>query len=109
VTAADQSDGASLVSVDHLKLYFPVREGIVFRHEVAHVHAVDDVTLRLQSGQTLGLVASPAAASQHWRAASCVSGSKPRLDLFRGARHHPREQPGYAAAPRVRGGSPGRL
>jgi oligopeptide/dipeptide ABC transporter ATP-binding protein len=45
-----------LVSVDHLKLYFPIRQGIVFRHEIGHVHAVDDVTLRLRAGQTLGLV-----------------------------------------------------
>jgi len=52
---AARSNG-TLVSVDHLKLYFPVRAGIVFRHEVARVHAVDDVTLRLPTGQTLGLV-----------------------------------------------------
>ena len=50
------SANGALVEIDHLKLYFPVREGIVFRHEVARVHAVDDVTLRLQDGKTLGLV-----------------------------------------------------
>jgi peptide/nickel transport system ATP-binding protein len=55
VSAAVQPDG-TLLSVDHLKLYFPVREGIVFRREIARVHAVDDVTLRLRSGETLGLV-----------------------------------------------------
>jgi oligopeptide/dipeptide ABC transporter ATP-binding protein len=55
VTGAAQSDGA-LVSIDHLKLYFPVRQGIIFRREVARVHAVDDVTLKVQAGQTLGLV-----------------------------------------------------
>jgi oligopeptide/dipeptide ABC transporter ATP-binding protein len=54
-SAGAESNG-TLVSVDHLKLYFPVKQGIVFRHEVARVHAVDDVTLRLRSGQTLGLV-----------------------------------------------------
>jgi oligopeptide/dipeptide ABC transporter ATP-binding protein len=53
--AAAQTDGP-LVSVDHLKLYFPIRKGIIFQREVARVHAVDDVTLRLQEGQTLGLV-----------------------------------------------------
>jgi oligopeptide/dipeptide ABC transporter ATP-binding protein len=52
---APQSDG-NLLAIDHLKLYFPVKKGIVFRHEVARVHAVDDVTLRLPGGQTLGLV-----------------------------------------------------
>ncbi len=55
MSATAQSDG-TLISIDHLKLYFPVRAGIIFRHEVARVHAVDDVTLRLRSGQTLGLV-----------------------------------------------------
>jgi oligopeptide/dipeptide ABC transporter ATP-binding protein len=55
MTTAVQSDGA-LVSVDHLKLYFPIRQGIVFQREVGRVHAVDDVTLRLAAGQTLGLV-----------------------------------------------------
>ena len=50
-----QSNG-TLLTVDHLKLYFPVRSGIVFRHEVARVHAVDDVTFRLKTGKTLGLV-----------------------------------------------------
>ena len=55
VSTTEQSDGA-LVSVDHLKLYFPVKQGIIFRHEVARVHAVDDVTLRLPQGRTLGLV-----------------------------------------------------
>jgi oligopeptide/dipeptide ABC transporter ATP-binding protein len=46
----------TLVTLDHLKLYFPVRAGIVFRREVARVHAVDDVTLQLRTGETLGLV-----------------------------------------------------
>jgi oligopeptide/dipeptide ABC transporter ATP-binding protein len=55
MTDAQQSNGA-LVSIDHLKLYFPVRQGIIFRREVARVHAVDDVTLKLRAGQTLGLV-----------------------------------------------------
>jgi oligopeptide/dipeptide ABC transporter ATP-binding protein len=55
VTTAAQSDG-TLVSLDHLKLYFPIKQGIVFRREVGRVHAVDDVTLQLRSGQTLGLV-----------------------------------------------------
>ena len=55
VTTNGDSNG-TLLAVDHLRLYFPVRSGIVFRHEIARVHAVDDVTLRLRTGQTLGLV-----------------------------------------------------
>jgi peptide/nickel transport system ATP-binding protein len=50
-------NGASpLVEVEHLQLYFPIKEGIVFDREVARVHAVDDVTFQLREGETLGLV-----------------------------------------------------
>jgi oligopeptide/dipeptide ABC transporter ATP-binding protein len=55
VTTTAPSNG-TLVSIDHLKLYFPIRQGVVFQREVGHVHAVDDVSLRLATGQTLGLV-----------------------------------------------------
>jgi oligopeptide/dipeptide ABC transporter ATP-binding protein len=55
VSTAAQSDG-TLVSVEHLKHYFALRHGIVFQREIARVHAVDDVTLRLRAGRTLGLV-----------------------------------------------------
>ncbi|MFL5896175.1 MAG: ABC transporter ATP-binding protein [Thermoleophilaceae bacterium] len=50
------SSNGALVEVEHLKQYFPIREGIVFQHEVARVHAVDDVTFQLREGETLGLV-----------------------------------------------------
>jgi oligopeptide/dipeptide ABC transporter ATP-binding protein len=55
MSTTTQSDG-TVMSIDHLKLYFPIRQGIVFRREIGRVHAVDDVTLRLRAGQTLGLV-----------------------------------------------------
>jgi peptide/nickel transport system ATP-binding protein len=45
-----------LLDVEHLKLHFPVKEGIVFDREVSQVHAVDDVTFELREGETLGLV-----------------------------------------------------
>jgi oligopeptide/dipeptide ABC transporter ATP-binding protein len=46
----------SLLSADHLKLYFPIKTGIVFRRETARVHAVNDVSFELAEGETLGLV-----------------------------------------------------
>jgi oligopeptide/dipeptide ABC transporter ATP-binding protein len=55
-TGARSGTGNALVEIDHVKQYFPIREGIVFQHEVARVHAVDDVTFTLQEGETLGLV-----------------------------------------------------
>src|SRR3954463_8754764 len=47
---------ATLLQVDHLKLYFPVKEGVLIDREIARVHAVDDVTFGLREGETLGLV-----------------------------------------------------
>jgi oligopeptide/dipeptide ABC transporter ATP-binding protein len=47
---------AALIEVDHLKLHFPIMQGIIVDREVARVHAVDDVTFSLGEGETLGLV-----------------------------------------------------
>ncbi len=44
-----------LLEVQNLRQYFPIRGG-VFRGVKAHVRAVDDVSLSIQPGQTLGLV-----------------------------------------------------
>jgi oligopeptide/dipeptide ABC transporter ATP-binding protein len=49
-------DGVPLVEVDHLKVFFPIKQGIVIEREVARVHAVNDVTLFIGEGETLGLV-----------------------------------------------------
>ncbi len=45
----------NLIEVDHLVKYYPVYGG-VFRHEVAQVKAVDDVSFNIKEGETLGLV-----------------------------------------------------
>jgi peptide/nickel transport system ATP-binding protein len=45
----------SLLQVDGLKVYFPVRRGLLQR-TVGHVRAVDDVSLKIQAGRTLALV-----------------------------------------------------
>src|SRR5690242_6041112 len=46
------TDTGRLLEVDHLQVLFPVGSA---RHR-QHVHAVDDVTLSLGEGETLGLV-----------------------------------------------------
>ncbi len=46
---------STLVGVEHVKQYFPVRKGLLNR-TVGHVHAVDDVSFDLRRGETLGLV-----------------------------------------------------
>jgi oligopeptide/dipeptide ABC transporter ATP-binding protein len=50
-------DGATpLVEVEHLKLFFPIKQGILVEREVARVQAVNDVTLSIAEGETVGLV-----------------------------------------------------
>src|SRR5919205_429535 len=53
---SDGNGATPLVEVEHLKLHFPIKEGILIDREVARVHAVDDVTFELREGETLGLV-----------------------------------------------------
>jgi oligopeptide transport system ATP-binding protein len=47
--------GTPLIEVRHVKKYFPIRKGLLQR-EVARVHAVDDVSLAVREGETVGLV-----------------------------------------------------
>jgi oligopeptide/dipeptide ABC transporter ATP-binding protein len=48
--------GVPLVEVEHLKLYFPIKRGVLIDRTIGHVHAVDDVSLTLNEGETLGIV-----------------------------------------------------
>ena len=49
------SDSASLLTVKDLQVYFPIRKGI-FQRVVAHVKAVDGVSMEIRSHRTLALV-----------------------------------------------------
>ncbi len=52
-----QTNGRGLlVEATHLKLYFPIKHGVLIDRTVGHVHAVDDVSLELNEGETLGIV-----------------------------------------------------
>ena len=44
-----------LLEIDRLSTWYPIRRG-VFAHTVGHVKAVNDVTLTIAEGETLGLV-----------------------------------------------------
>ncbi|MGH3032034.1 MAG: ATP-binding cassette domain-containing protein, partial [Gaiellaceae bacterium] len=49
------ADGA-LVRVENLKVWFPIKSGIVLDRHVGDIKAVDDVSLAIERGETLGLV-----------------------------------------------------
>ncbi|MGH8633623.1 MAG: oligopeptide/dipeptide ABC transporter ATP-binding protein, partial [Burkholderiales bacterium] len=49
------SDARPLLDAKGLKVHFPVHRGL-FKRVVAHVRAVDGVTLAIEAGRTLGLV-----------------------------------------------------
>jgi oligopeptide transport system ATP-binding protein len=54
--SSDAAPNGALLTAEHVKKYFPVKKGIIFEHEVARVHAVDDVSFEIRRGETLGLV-----------------------------------------------------
>ena len=49
-------DGDVLLQAEHVVKYFPLKRGILLQREFAQVHAVDDVSLEVRRGETLGLV-----------------------------------------------------
>jgi peptide/nickel transport system ATP-binding protein/oligopeptide transport system ATP-binding protein len=53
--STQSASGSALVELDHLTKLFPVRQG-VFASGSAAVHAVEDVSLHVNKGETLGIV-----------------------------------------------------
>jgi oligopeptide transport system ATP-binding protein len=48
--------GEPLLEAEHVVKYFPIKRGILIQREFARVHAVDDVSLTIRKGETIGLV-----------------------------------------------------
>ncbi|MCY3900307.1 MAG: ABC transporter ATP-binding protein [Caldilineaceae bacterium] len=53
--ASPSPSPSSLLEINNLKKYFPIRRGF-FKRTVGYVKAVDDVSLQVNEGETLGLV-----------------------------------------------------
>ena len=51
-----RSGEAPLLQVRDLKVYFPIKEGLIFERQIGDVRAVDGVTLDVRRGETVGLV-----------------------------------------------------
>jgi oligopeptide/dipeptide ABC transporter ATP-binding protein len=56
MSAAAEKPGAPLLEVEHLQVLFPIKRGVLIDRTIGHCHAVDDVSLRLEEGETLGIV-----------------------------------------------------
>ena len=54
--AATPASDDDLVTVDDLVVHFPITSGIVFRHKIGAVRAVDGISFTVKKGETLGLV-----------------------------------------------------
>jgi oligopeptide transport system ATP-binding protein len=50
------TEEAPLLEVSHLVKHFPIKSGVLIDREVGRVRAVDDVSLTVNRGETLGLV-----------------------------------------------------
>ena len=46
----------ALLELDDLRVYFPVRKGLIFERKIAEVKAVDGVSFSIRHGETFGLV-----------------------------------------------------
>jgi len=55
-TQNKSSGNGNLLEIKNLKMYFPVMKGVIYQKKVADIKAVDDVTLSIKKGETLGLV-----------------------------------------------------
>ncbi len=55
-SGATASEKAPMLEADHVQLYFPIKKGVFIDRTIGHVHAVDDVSLHLHEGETMGVV-----------------------------------------------------
>ena len=50
------SVNGNLLELDRLKVYFPIKSGLILDRHVGDIRAVDEVTFQISRGETLGLV-----------------------------------------------------
>src|SRR5438128_12265045 len=55
-STATVGSGRNLLTVQALKMHFPLTQGIIFQRQVGAVRAVDGIDFFVERGETLGLV-----------------------------------------------------
>src|SRR3989449_2299289 len=55
-STATAESGKNLLTVQALKMHFPLTQGIIFQRQVGAVRAVDGIDFFVERGETLGLV-----------------------------------------------------
>ncbi|HEX2314207.1 MAG TPA: dipeptide ABC transporter ATP-binding protein [Thermomonospora sp.] len=64
-----------LVRLENVTKHFPIRQGLVFKKEIARVRAVDGVDLKVRRGETLGVVGESGCGKS--TLARCIAGLHP--------------------------------
>ena len=75
--APQTAEQVNTVDLVNLKMYFPVRRGLL-RVKVGDVKAIDDVSISIKPGETLGLVGESGCGKTTVAAPSCGSTPPPR-------------------------------
>ena len=87
--AAGAASADDLLTVTGLTRHFPVTRGVVFRHKVGAVQAVDGIDFTVAKGQTLGLVGESGCGKTTTGAAAHPAGRADRgPDRVRRHGHH---------------------
>ena len=56
ITTSNQPQSEPLLTIENLKMHFPIYRGIIWQRQVGSVQAVDGISLKVRRGETLGLV-----------------------------------------------------
>ena len=81
------SQDGNLLELDDLKVWFPIKSGLVLDRHVGDIRAVDGVSLKIRSGETLGLVGE----------SGCGCTSRPTVGSSSTGRTSPRSARGSCA------------
>jgi oligopeptide/dipeptide ABC transporter ATP-binding protein len=68
-------DSDVLVDIQDVYKHFPIKQGIIFKREIARVHAVDGVSLSVRRGETIGIVGESGCGKS--TLARCITGLHP--------------------------------